>query len=176
MGRSTQAVSGIKQFLPAAQEDLHCFAEQGICHSAVRFAAQTLLETLAPPDALPTQPQAARLLTHSYPVHCIMQILAVNGTPITNLQHLAQLVTSCTDEFLQFTCDYCETVVVRRQQAVDGTHTVLQDHSIPAAMSQDIQQVLDVPWPPVPVENEVEQHEQIGGVAAAAAGIDGAGG
>lgn len=149
-------------------------AEQGICHS-VCCSICTTHSNFA--DACSMRRHANRttscLLTHSFPGYCL-QILAVNGTSVTNLQHLAQLVTSCTDEFLQFTCDYCETVVVRRQQAVEGTQTVLLDHSIPAAMSQDIQQVLNVPWPSLPAENGVQQHEQVGAVAAAA--VDGTGG
>lgn len=54
---------------------------------------------------------------------CVLQILAVNSTPIVNLPHLAQIVTSCTSDYLCFDCDYNETIVINRQQAAAGTHT-----------------------------------------------------
>jgi hypothetical protein len=58
--------------------------------------------------------------------HCVLlllQILAVNGTPIVNLPHLAQIVTSSTSDYLCFDCDYNETIVINRQQATAGTNT-----------------------------------------------------
>jgi hypothetical protein len=96
------------------------------------------------------------------------QILAVNGTPVTNLMHLAQLVTSCKDDYLCFDCDYNETIVINRQQAATGTQAVLQDHSIPAAMSQDIQQTLGCAWPPPLQEAEGKQGSSQQQAAAAA--------
>lgn len=47
----------------------------------------------------------------------------MNGNPIINLGHLAQLVTTCTSDYLSFDCDYNETIVINRQQAAAGTHT-----------------------------------------------------
>jgi hypothetical protein len=76
-------------------------------------------------------------------------VLSCNGTRIINLAHLAQLVTSCTSDYITFEADYNEVIVINRQQAAAGTHTVLQDHSIPAAMSADIQGSLNAVWPPV---------------------------
>ncbi|KAF6260729.1 trypsin-like cysteine/serine peptidase domain-containing protein [Scenedesmus sp. NREL 46B-D3] len=71
-----------------------------------------------------------------------MRVLAFNGTPVLNLQHLAQMVTACQDTHLRFDCEYYETIVLDRQQAAAGTADVLKTHSIPAAMSQDLQQAL----------------------------------
>lgn len=84
--------------------------------------------------------------------HCcwpflVLQVLAFNGTPILNLQHLAELVSSCQDTHLRFDCEYYETVVLDRQQAEAGTADVLRMHNIPAAMSADLQQALKLQWP-----------------------------
>lgn len=90
-------------------------------------------------------------------------MLPVNGTPVINLQHLAQLVTTCTDTYLRFECDYSEIIVVNRQQAAAGTHAVLQDHSIPTAMSHDIQQTLTgIVWPPPLDDKDAQQQQQVG--------------
>jgi hypothetical protein len=75
-------------------------------------------------------------------------VLAFNGTPVLNLQHLAEMVTACQETHLRFDCEYYETIVLDRQQAAAGTADVLKTHSIPAAMSQDLQQALQVQWPP----------------------------
>eukprot|EP00878_Enallax_costatus_P022522 GHUV01023896.1.p1 GENE.GHUV01023896.1~~GHUV01023896.1.p1 ORF type:complete len:352 (+),score=75.57 GHUV01023896.1:1558-2613(+) len=86
-----------------------------------------------------------------------VQVKSFNGTPILNLKHLASLVTSCKDDFLRFDCDYHETIIVHRHQAEQGTAEVLRSHSIPAAMSADLQQVLQVTWPPQPAATVQQQ-------------------
>jgi hypothetical protein len=78
----------------------------------------------------------------------LLQVLAFNGTPVLNLQHLAEMVTACQETHLRFDCEYYETIVLDRQQATAGTADVLKTHSIPAAMSADLQQALNVEWPP----------------------------
>lgn len=90
----------------------------------------------------------------------MLQIKRFNGTSVLNLKHLAELVTSCTDDFLRFDCDHNETIVVLRQQAEQGTAEVLRSHSIPAAMSADLQEALQVTWPPKAEEAAAEQEEQ----------------
>jgi hypothetical protein len=87
---------------------------------------------------------------------CCWQVLAFNGTPVLNLQHLAQMVTACQDTHLRFDCEYYETIVLDRQQAAAGTADVLKTHSIPAAMSADLQQALQVQWPPLVAAAAVE--------------------
>ena len=68
---------------------------------------------------------------------------------LKNLRHLAELVMGCSDTYLRFDCEYSETIVVERQPAVMGTTQVMETHSIPAAMSKDLRQVLNREWPPV---------------------------
>jgi hypothetical protein len=86
---------------------------------------------------------------------------------VVNLQHLAQLVIGARTDHLRFDCDYCETIIVDRHAALQGTREVLQAHSIPAAMSLDLQQALQVDWPP-PLEGGQQQ-----GPAAARGGSNG---
>lgn len=98
----------------------------------------------------------------------MLQVKSFNGTPILNLKHLAELVTLSTDDFLRFDCEYNETIIVHRQQAQQGTAEVLRSHSIPAAMSADLQQALRVTWPPKPpAAGEAEGQQQAEAVAAA---------
>lgn len=99
-------------------------------------------------------------------VHHVVQVLKFNDTPVRNLRHLAELVTSCQDDFLRFDCDYNETIIVKRQQAEQGTAEVLKAHSIPAAMSADLQQALQVTWPPT----TADKTQQAPAAVAAAAG------
>lgn len=99
----------------------------------------------------------------------LLQVLSCNGTRIINLAHLAQVVTSCTSDYITFEADYNEVIVINRQQAAAGTHTVLQDHSIPNAMSADIQQTLNTTWPPVSEAAEAGEAEAAAAGEAAAA-------
>jgi len=53
-----------------------------------------------------------------------------------------------TTPFLKFDCEYGETIIVERAAAVAGTAGVMNTHGIPAAMSRDLAQQLQRPWPP----------------------------
>jgi hypothetical protein len=88
----------------------------------------------------------------------LLQLLRFNGTKVLNLQHLAEMVAACSEEQLRFDLEYSEVVIIDRQQAAQGTQEVLQAHSIPAALSADLQRKLQVPWPPTqPTEDETRQ-------------------
>lgn len=66
-----------------------------------------------------------------------------NGQRITNLLHLAKLVDGCTEEYMRFTTDSCNKVIVlEREAAVAATERVLLDNAIPARMSRDLQATL----------------------------------
>lgn len=52
------------------------------------------------------------------------QVLSLNGTRIHNLRHLAELVMSCTDQYLRFDCEYMEAVVLDREAAFRDTAAV----------------------------------------------------
>eukprot|EP00879_Flechtneria_rotunda_P023379 GHRR01024729.1.p1 GENE.GHRR01024729.1~~GHRR01024729.1.p1 ORF type:complete len:243 (+),score=69.46 GHRR01024729.1:202-930(+) len=110
--------------------------------------------------------------TLGYEDICNVQVVLFNGTPVLNLQHLAQLVTSCQEDHLRFDLEYHETVIINRQQAVTGTAEVLQAHNIPAAMSADLQQALQLTWPPAAqladTAAETPQAEAVNAAAAVA--------
>jgi hypothetical protein len=78
-----------------------------------------------------------------------VQVLQFNGAKLKNLRHLAELVMECSDKYLRFECEYSEVIIVERQPAVMGTGKVLETHSIPAAMSKDLRELLEREWPPV---------------------------
>lgn len=94
-------------------------------------------------------------------------MLSFNGTPVLNLQHLAEMVTACTDEQLRFDCEYSEVIIINSQAAAASTAGVLKSHSIPAAMSADLKQAVAVEWPPADVQQQ-EQQEANGSAGAAA--------
>lgn len=63
-----------------------------------------------------------------------------NGQRITNLLHLARLVDACTEQYLRFTTDACNKVIVlERKAALAATEQVLLDNAIPARMSRDLE-------------------------------------
>ena len=74
---------------------------------------------------------------------CNVQVLAVNGTPVHNLAHLAALVTAAETEagssggraFLKLSLEYDEVMVLDAGAARAATATILAQHSIPAAVS-----------------------------------------
>ncbi|CAM6075090.1 unnamed protein product [Sphagnum tenellum] len=63
-----------------------------------------------------------------------------NGVKIRNLRHLAQLVDSCTDAFMQFELDYSSLVVLETKAAKAVTPHILEDNCIPSDRSQDLLQ------------------------------------
>jgi len=105
--------------------------------------------------------------TNGYEDVLNVQVLSFNGARIHNLRHLAELVTACADEYLRFDCEYREAVVLDRAAAFRDTAAVLEAHSIPAAVSADLQQGLPA-WPPGAVSRGKEAVAVAVGVEAAA--------
>lgn len=66
------------------------------------------------------------------------QVLAFNNKPIKNLKSLADMVESCSEEFLKFDLEYEQIVVLRTKMAKDATRDILLTHCIPSAMSDDL--------------------------------------
>ncbi|KAM7475550.1 hypothetical protein LguiB_022793 [Lonicera macranthoides] len=66
------------------------------------------------------------------------QVLAFNGQPVKNLKSLADMVESCTDEFLKFDLEYQQIVVLQTKTAKAATVDILTTHCIPSAMSDDL--------------------------------------
>ena len=70
------------------------------------------------------------------------QVLRLNGTRVTSLAQLAQLVESSRERFLRFELDRDEAVVIDREGARAEAAEILRTHSIPAAASPDILAVI----------------------------------
>ncbi|KAJ0829145.1 putative peptidase Do [Helianthus annuus] len=66
------------------------------------------------------------------------QVLAFNGQPVKNLKSLANMVESCTDEYLKFELEYQQIVVLQTKTAKAATVDILSTHCIPSAMSDDL--------------------------------------
>ncbi|KAI7739690.1 hypothetical protein M8C21_019639 [Ambrosia artemisiifolia] len=66
------------------------------------------------------------------------QVIAFNNKPVKNLKSLADMVESCTEEFLKFDLEYEQIVVLRTKMAKKATRDILLTHCIPSAMSDDL--------------------------------------
>lgn len=66
------------------------------------------------------------------------QVLALNGTPVRNLKHLAHMVETCKEEFLRLDLEYQQMIVLETKKAKAATEEILVTHCIPSAMSQDL--------------------------------------
>lgn len=71
-----------------------------------------------------------------------IQVTKFNGTPISNLRHLAEMVIACDTPFLRFDCDSNEVIVIERETAIASTLEAMEAHSIPHAMSADLRKAL----------------------------------
>ncbi|KIZ00510.1 hypothetical protein MNEG_7454 [Monoraphidium neglectum] len=97
-----------------------------------------------------------------------VEVLAINGAPVRNLAHLAELVAGCREQYLRFDCEYREAVVLDREEAFRDTAAVLEAHGIPAALSADLQQALPA-WPPAAASGKAAAAAVAGAAGAAAA-------
>jgi hypothetical protein len=97
----------------------------------------------------------------------ILQILALNGTPVRNLKQLANMVENCDEKFLRFDLEHQQVeihiasfmvvishercrcaynffiifeqlVVLEAKKAKEATAEILETHCIPSAMSDDL--------------------------------------
>eukprot|EP00884_Botryococcus_braunii_P000841 jgi/Botrbrau1/10758/Bobra.180_2s0023.1 len=65
-----------------------------------------------------------------------------NDVAVKNLRHLVELVQDCKDTFMRYDLDYEQVVVIDRESAEAATQEVLKAHSIPSAVSKDLQVLL----------------------------------
>lgn len=76
--------------------------------------------------------------TLGYEDYCNVQVLEFNSTPVRNLRHLIQLVANCPDHYMRFDLAYKEVVTLETDAVKDATASILELHSIPAAVSKDL--------------------------------------
>ncbi|KAL0022757.1 hypothetical protein WJX77_012242 [Trebouxia sp. C0004] len=76
--------------------------------------------------------------TLGYEDYCNVQVLKFNSTPVRNLRHLIQLVATCPDPYMRFDLAYKEVVTLQTDAVKDATASILELHSIPAAVSKDM--------------------------------------
>lgn len=72
------------------------------------------------------------------------EVLSFNGQQITSLVQLAKAVTACEEDYMRFDMASGDRVVVlERAVARECTPQVVEQHNMSAAMSKDIQKVLN---------------------------------
>lgn len=71
-----------------------------------------------------------------------MQLLELNGQKIKNLKHLLEVLQTTEDEFLRFSLDHGELLVMANEAAKKATQEVLEIHSIPSSVSEDLRHLL----------------------------------
>ncbi|KAK9925241.1 hypothetical protein M0R45_033570 [Rubus argutus] len=66
------------------------------------------------------------------------QVLDFNGKPVKNLKSLANMVENCNDEYLKFSLEYNQTVVLQTKTAKAATLDILTTHCISSSVSDDL--------------------------------------
>ncbi|KAK1404455.1 DegP protease 9 [Heracleum sosnowskyi] len=66
------------------------------------------------------------------------QVLAFNGKPVKNLNGLAYMVENCDEEYMKFSLEHQQVVVLQTKKARAATTDILTTHCIPSAMSDDL--------------------------------------
>ncbi|KAM5581580.1 protease Do-like 9 [Rosa sericea] len=66
------------------------------------------------------------------------QVLDFNGKPVKNLKSLAKMVENCDDEYLEFSLEYNQMVVLQTKTAKAATLDILTTHCISSSMSDDL--------------------------------------
>lgn len=98
-----------------------------------------------------------------------VQVLAVNGEKVLNLEHLARLVAASDGPFLRFDCEYAEALVLDRGAAFADTRAVLASHGVPAALSPDVAAALGgAAWPPAAEDGAGKEEEEASAAGATA--------
>lgn len=71
-------------------------------------------------------------------------IAKLNGVEVKNLQHLAELLRSCTDEFVRLEmADRNESLVFRREELVGSTEQILTDEGIRYQASESLRDLFE---------------------------------
>lgn len=74
-----------------------------------------------------------------------MQLLELNGHKVKNLQHLLEILQTTEERFLKFSLDHGELLVLENEAAKKATQEVLEIHSIPSSVSEDLRHLLKDP-------------------------------
>ncbi|MEZ6134156.1 MAG: trypsin-like peptidase domain-containing protein [Pirellulaceae bacterium] len=84
-------------------------------------------------------------LMKGYASPTLAVVALINGVPVENLMHAAQLLQSSEDEFIRF--DFVDhginSVVFRREEAEAATESILQDNGIRSQFSDDLREIFD---------------------------------
>ncbi|HWB09387.1 MAG TPA: trypsin-like peptidase domain-containing protein [Pirellulales bacterium] len=89
---------------------------------------------------LVASPMFPHRLTKGYSTPTMAAVETLNGIPVRNLRHLAELLRYMTAEYLEFKFagHGVETLVFRRQEIADATEEILSDNEIRKRASDDL--------------------------------------
>jgi len=116
------------------------FGEEWDCEAPVELVHRVVNQrSKAPGEELVVLTQLlANELTIGYEELENVLLETVNGTAVRNLRHLMELVDGLESEYLTLGLDMNLMLVLNTEAAKKATASVLEEHSIPAAMSQDL--------------------------------------
>ena len=82
-------------------------------------------------------------IVKGYDVNLFSVVGKVNGTPITSLKHLVEVLRDLKDEYVVFEWadQGTETVVFKREEVVKATDEILDDNGVRAPCSPDLEKV-----------------------------------
>jgi S1-C subfamily serine protease len=85
-------------------------------------------------------PMFSHRLTKGYSTPTMATVASLNGIPVRNLQHLAELLRYLTAEYVEFKFagQGVETLVFRRREIADATEEILSDNGIRKRASDDL--------------------------------------
>lgn len=100
-----------------------------------RFAGEELV--------IVTAPFFSHRMTKGYTSPAMQVVETVNGTPVRNLLHLAELLRDCQDKFIEFRFagNYTETIVFPRAEMASATEEILSDNGIRNRSSEDLSHI-----------------------------------
>ncbi len=91
-----------------------------------------------------SSPMFPHRITKGYDNPVLGVIAQVNGVPIKNLRHLAEVFEAAEGEFVEirFADEFREHMVFRRQEVLDATDEIMTDNGIRYRASDDLRDVL----------------------------------
>lgn len=139
------------------------FGEEWDCEAPVEFVHRVMNQRAEHKDeqlVVLTQ-LLAHDLTVGYEDLENMLLQTVNGTKVRNLRHVMELIDACTEGNLSFGLQNNLMLIVKAKDAKKATEEVLEQHTIPAAMSPDLAGTTGAvdPQAPAAVKTEVDSSD-----------------
>jgi len=128
-------------FIPLVQPYLHEYGDEWFNHSPRKLADIAVFGQRKREDEQVVVLSQVLLdrINHGFQHLANLQVLAVNGTKINNLEHLVNLVESNDKPHLRFDLDDEMVIIIDAKEALEANPRILNTHRIPSPKSQDIE-------------------------------------